>query len=60
MPMYFGYKAHRDHGLGWSRPRTGRQMQQDPGYALRWHRLKAEAGYNAEMARLIDGAQRQG
>jgi hypothetical protein len=60
MPMYFGYKAHRDHGLGWNPLRSGRQMQQDPGYALRWHHLKTEAGSNAEIARLIDAAQRHG
>jgi hypothetical protein len=58
--MYFGYKAHRDHGLGWSRPRSGRRMQQDPGYALRWHELKTEADSNAEIARLIEAAQRRG
>jgi hypothetical protein len=28
--MYFGYRAHREHGLGWNAPRSGKQMQDDP------------------------------
>jgi hypothetical protein len=43
MPMYFGYQAHRDHGLGWRTPRTGKQMQQDPAYTLNWSKLKMAA-----------------
>jgi hypothetical protein len=60
MPMYFGYQVHRHYGLGWNRPRSGKQMQQASGYALRWHRLKTEAGTNGEIARLIDACQRHG
>jgi hypothetical protein len=58
--MYFGYQAHRYHGLGWRQPRSGRQMQQDPGYPLRWDRLKREAYSNGELYRLIDASQRHG
>jgi hypothetical protein len=60
MPMHFGYQAHRHYGFGWRQPRSGRQMQQDPGYALRWHKLKMEAETNGELAHLIDIAQRAG
>jgi hypothetical protein len=58
--MYFGYRAHREHGPGWNEPRSGRQMKRNPGYALRWHRLKAEAETNGEIERLIDARQRHG
>jgi hypothetical protein len=58
--MHFGYQAHRHYGLGWRHPRSGRQMQQDPGYTLRWHHLKEEAHANCEIARLIDACQRHG
>lgn len=60
MPMYFGYQAHRDHGAPWRQPRSGRQMQQDPNYTVRWHHLKEEAHANGEMARLIGACQRLG
>lgn len=60
MPMRFAYQAHRHYGLGWRKPRSCRQMQQDPGYALRRHKLKMEAETNRELADLIDIAQRAG
>jgi hypothetical protein len=60
MPMYFGYQAHRDHGAPWRQPRSGRQMQQDPGYAARWDRRKREAHSNAELFRLMDAARGAG
>jgi len=60
MPMHFGYEAHRYYGLGWRQPRSSHQMQQDPGYPLRWDRLKREAYSNGELYRLIDAAQRHG
>jgi hypothetical protein len=60
MPVYFGYQAHRDHGAPWRQRRSGRQMQQDPNYTVRWHYLKEEAHANGEMARLIDACQRLG
>jgi hypothetical protein len=58
--MYFGYRAHREHGLGWKAPRSGKQMQDDPGYALYWHHLKTEAQVNGEIRRLIDLCQERG
>lgn len=60
MPMYFGYQNHRDHGAPWRQPRSGRQMQQDPSYALRWHQIKEEAQANGELRSLIEAAQRVG
>lgn len=60
MPMYFGYQAHRDHGAPWRQPRSGSQMQQDSGYALRWERLKREAYDNPELARRIEAALQRG
>lgn len=60
MPMYFGYRAHRAHGLGWRQPRSGSQMQQDPGYPLRWERLKREAYSNDELYRLIEACLQRG
>lgn len=60
MPMYFGYQAHREHGLGWRQLRSGRQMQQDPRYIARWHALKQEAEANGELRDLIYAAQRAG
>lgn len=35
-------------------------MQEDPGYALRWHRLKEEAYSNRELGRPIQAAQDAG
>ena len=29
MPMYFGWKAHRDHDVPMRRLRSGKQMQED-------------------------------
>lgn len=60
MPMYFGYANHRAHGAPWRQPRSGRQMQQDPGYTARFDRYKREAHSHAELARLIYAAQDAG
>jgi hypothetical protein len=60
MPMYFGYRAHRHYGLGWIEPRSGKLMQADPGYPLRWDRIKREADANPEFQRRIDAALRHG
>lgn len=27
MPMYFGYRAHRDHGVPWGRPKNTSDAQ---------------------------------
>lgn len=54
MPMYFGYKAHHEHCVPWQQPRSGKQMQGDPGYALKWSKLKQEAEGSPELKRLID------
>ena len=60
MPMYFGYLAHRDHGVPYKASRSGRQMQEDPRYAVRWSAYKDEARVNPELRRLIDGLQHRG
>lgn len=60
MPMYFGYRAHRDHGVPWRPLRSGPQMQAALDARKVWDEVMYLASRDPKLQARIDRWLSQG